>query len=506
MDPEKSSKKSWWRRAQNEVNALPELVRDEIWRTGHLEDRSTRAKFFGFLRVIALTWDGIRTNRIPSQAAALSYYTLIALGPLIAIAIMISAFIMPDDGRDRIADTLTDAVYFVAPSAHEATQQEIMLPDDDAEPGENEAPETVSQQVVENDLERVIDTLVENSRSSTVGIVGSLFLIWISIQLLSTIEKTYNTIWGVQQGRNFFQQVVFYWTIISLGAVLAATLVTLGYGKIAASFEGLPLGALFRETLLSLAPVMIFVLAVFLLAVFNRFIPNARVHWRPAFLGAIIVTALLYLNQYASFFYIGFVVRQKSLFGAVGLLPVLLLGLFIFWVILLLGGQITYAIQNVNRLTHQRAWEGTSRRARELLAVTTLAMIARRFENCEEALSADDLSERIRVPVNTLNHTLSQLVKIGLLVVVEPEDKDEAPRYQPGRPVDYISPADFKERLELDGNNEALKLLDQADPFVQRYHELLLETPEDHPGRQSLKSLIGERSPKPAPKSEREVS
>lgn len=503
-EEEESKPKTWWRRAQNEVHALPNLVRDEIWRPGHLEDDSNKAKFFGFLRVFALTWDGIRSNRIPSQAAALSYYTLIALGPMIAIAIMISGFILPEDGRGRIADTLTDAVYFVAPSAAQAKQTEVLLPDDDAAPGEAPQAETVEQQIVEDDLEEAIDTLVENSRSSTVGIVGSIVLIWISIQLLSTIEKTYNTIWGVHQGRNFFQQVVFYWTIISLGAVLAVTLVTVGYGKIAASFEGFPLGSFFRDTLLHLAPVVIFVLAVLMLAVFNRFIPNARVHWKPAFVGAFIVTVLLYINQYASFFYIGFVVRQKSLFGAVGILPVLLFGLFVFWVFLLLGGQITYALQNVNRLTHQRAWEGTSRRAQELLAVTTLAIIARRFENCEPALSADELSERMRVPVNILNHTIHSLVKIGLLVVVEPNDKQEAERFMPGRPVDYISPADFKDRLELAGNNEALKLLSEADPLVDRYRSILLDVPEGHPSRISFKELIREQ-PTP-PRRSREAS
>ncbi len=197
-------------------------------------------------------------------------------------------------------------------------------------------------------------------------------------------------------------------------------------------------------------------------------------------------------------------IRQKSLFGAVGILPVLLFGLFVFWVFLLLGGQITYAIQNVNRLTHQRAWEGTSRRAQELLAVTTLAIIARRFENCESPFSADELSERIRVPVNTLNHTIRTLVKIGLLVAVEPEDKEDAVRYQPGRPVDSMSPADFKDRLELDGNNEALSLLSEADPLVERYRKILLEVPEGHPAHVSLKDLICEQ---PAPRrSSREAS
>ncbi|GHC08159.1 YihY/virulence factor BrkB family protein [Cerasicoccus arenae] len=493
MGTQPSNPKRWWSRAQEEVSAFPELMRSEIWHTGHLEERSLRAKFFGFLRVMALTVDGIRTNRIPSHAAALSYYTLIALGPLIAIAIMVSGFVVPEDGRDRLADTLTDAVYYVVPSAKQSDELEAKVPEDDAKPGEPKEMETVDQQEVESDLEKTIDTLVENSRSGTVGVIGSIVLIVISIQLLSTIEKTFNTIWGVQQGRNFVQQVVFYWAVISLGAVVSVTLVTLGvYSKVSQFFDTVPYGDYFRSMFIVFTPFLIFFITVFLLASFNRFIPNANVHWIPALRGAMVVACLLYLNQYLSFFYIGFVVRQKSLFGAVGILPVLLFGLFVFWTFLLLGGQITYAIQNVNRLTHQRAWDNTSRRAQELLAVTTLALIARRFENCEAPLSADDLSERIRVPVHTLNHTIRTLVKIGFLSVVEPDDKDDAERYQPGRPVDYISPADFKDRLEMNGNNEALKLLSEADPIVDRYREILLHLPEDHPSRVSFKDLINE--------------
>lgn len=504
-DKPQQTQRRWWRRAKDEVNALPELVRNEIWRPDHLDEKSARANFFGFLRIFALTVDGVRANRIPSQAAALSYYTLIALGPLIAIAIMVSGFVLPEGGRDRIADTLTEAVYFVAPSAAEAIKSDIKVPEDDAVPGEPTQLETVDQQEVENDVEMVIDNLVENSRSSTVGVVGSLVLILISIQLLSTIEKTYNSIWGVHQGRNFFQQVIFYWTIISLGAVLAVTLVTLGAGKIASYFDFLPYSTFFVQWILALAPVLIFTLTVLLLAAFNRFIPNARVNWKPAFLGALIVTLLLYLNQSLSFFYIGFVIRQKSLFGAVGILPVLLFGLFVFWVFLLLGGQITYAIQNVNRLTHQRAWDHISRRTQELLAVTTMAIVARRFENCESPLSADDLSERIRVPSNILNHTIHNLMKVGLLVAVEPENKEDALRYQPGRPVDSITPASLKDKLELNGNNEALPLLTEADPVVRRYRELLLELRDHQASQLTLKDLIRDE-PARTPKVKREAS
>jgi len=494
---ENTESRPWWKRLHERAERIPRIIGDEIWSLDHVGDASPKAKLFGVLRVMALVWNGALEHKIPSQAAALSYFTLIALGPIIAIAIMVSGFVMPADGRERIADALTDAVYFVAPSAAQASQMEVYVNEDD--PGASPTTtETADEQVVESELEAVIDALVENARSSTVGLVGSLVLILISVQLLSTIEQTFNTIWGVRQGRTLVQQVVFYWAVISLGAVAIVTLLTVGiYSKIAHAFDNIPLGHLFRDSFLSLTPIYIFLLAVGLLTLFNRFIPNAKVHWFPALLGSTLVALLLNLNQQLGFLYVGTVVRQQNLFGAVGILPVLLFGLFVFWLILLFGGQLIFAIQNADRLTYQRAWEHTSRRARELLALATLAIIGRRFEACEEPLTADELSERIRVPVNVLNHTIFQLVNLGLLSVVhpDPDDRDDAPRYQPGRPMDRITLADFKNRIELHGNNEALQLLSEADPMVDRYLEILINLPTDHPSAMPLRKLLAETEP-----------
>ncbi|MEO0795083.1 MAG: YihY/virulence factor BrkB family protein [Verrucomicrobiota bacterium] len=501
MDDESSptKKQSWWSKLVSFFVAVPELIREEIWDVSYVNDKSVRAYFFGLLRIIALTVDGVENNRIPSQAAALSYFTLVAVGPFIAIVIMVSGFILPDDGRDRIAEALTNAVYFVAPSAETASEREVKILQEHSQLHSTTGKatsESGSEEKIKSELETVIDGLVENARSSTFGVIGSILLILISVQLLATIEKNFNAIWGVLRGRKYVQRFVFYWTFISLGAVLGVAVLTIGiYSKIAEAFKNIPHGEMFRDSVLSLSPLFIFIIVLLLLTIFNRFIPNIRVRWGPALLGSLVVTLLLYLNQALSFFYIGFVIRQQSLFGAVGILPVLLLGLFIFWLILLLGGQLTYSIQNVNHLTHLRAWNNTSRRAQELLALATLAIVGRRFEACEEPLTADELSERIRVPVNILNHTIWQLTKMGMLTVVDTETDrdDDAPCYQPGRPLDRVSLADFKYSLESQGNNEALMLLEQADPAVQAYADTVLEFADSHPAQITMKALLNER-------------
>ncbi|MBC2594273.1 YihY family inner membrane protein [Ruficoccus amylovorans] len=490
-------------RVKNWLVSVPHLIGKEIWETDKVDDKSLRGSGFAVLRVLAITWEGILRNLIPSQAGALSYYTLIAIGPLLAIVIMVSGFVLKgDNAEDIIVENLTKLIYFVAPPTEQAAMMDLNAYDAD----HNNVPDTqegeVTVQTEDGDREKAsvdpkivefLKGIVRNARSGTLGVFGSLMLIWLSVQLLSTIEKTFNQIWGVRRARNILQRIVFYWTLISLGSVLGFTSVSLGiYGRIAQQFDHLPLGHLFRESFLWLAPLWTFISVVALVAIFNRFIPNTHVRWKPAFLGALVVTILLNLSKQLSVLYVGFVIRQGSLLGVVSILPIFLFGLWLFWVILLLGGQVSFAIQNVNNLTNQRAWENVSLRTRETLSLVALLLVARRFDECRQPYSSDELADKIRVPANILNECLAQLVDIGYLSPVENESKSrqESSRYQPARPLERITLADFKQRLETRGNNEGTSLIKYSDPVLTEYEERLLDYSSSESGQKSLKQLF----------------
>ncbi|MGE9294473.1 MAG: YihY/virulence factor BrkB family protein [Puniceicoccales bacterium] len=484
-------------KAKDWIVSVPHLIGNEIWQAEKVDDKSLRGSGFAVLRVLSITWEGVLRNLIPSQAGALSYYTLIAIGPLLAIVIMVSGFVLKgDDAEDVIVDNLTKLIYFVAPPAEQAARLEL-----DAYEPEADGKEIALKQE-DGDSEKVsvdprvvefLKGVVRNARSGSLGVVGSLVLIWLSVQLLSTIEKTFNQIWGVRQARSIVQRIVFYWTLISLGTVLGFTSVSLGvYGRIAQQFDHIPLGYLFKDSFLWLAPLWTFISVVALVAIFNRFIPNTHVRWKPAFLGALVVTLLLNASKWLSFVYVGFVIRQGSLLGVVSFLPIFLFGLWLFWVILLLGGQLSFSIQNVNNLTNQRAWENVSLRTRETLSLVALLLVSRRFDECQKAYSADELADKIRVPGNILNECLTQLVDIGYLSPVENEtgSREESSRYQPARPLERITLGDFKNRLETRGNNEGVDLIKYSDSVLNIYEEKLLDYSSTESGSKSLKELF----------------
>ena len=113
------------------IQRLPFIIGHEIWQSSVIGERSLRGRLFSLLRVITITYRGLQENNVFGHAAGLSYYSLIGMGPLLAIGIMISSFMVSSKEDDStIRDALVKLVYFIAPPTleysriEEATVQE----------------------------------------------------------------------------------------------------------------------------------------------------------------------------------------------------------------------------------------------------------------------------------------------------------------------------------------------------------------------------------------------
>lgn len=445
---------------RNYVARVKNLLGKDIWELEYLGRKTVRARMYMLLRVLTLTFQGLRRNKIPVQAAALTFYSLIGLGPLIAIGIMVSGFVVDKGDENMVSDAISSAIAYAAP------QLALEINSDEG-----------NSKGLDPEMTKMIDNVIAAAQSGTVGVVGSLMLFVIGIQVLTSIEGSFNSLWGVAKGRKFGERVVTYWTFISLGAVIGAaslTLVTLP--KILAFTEKLPFGAEMNALALFFSPVIAFLLITALLALFFRFIPNTQVNWKPAFTGAALVVVLLHLYNMLSFLYVQRVVDTRSLYGSVGIIVVLMLGLYVFWLLILLGGQVTYAVQNADYLTNENAWQKTSERSRELVSLAVLLAVAQRFDTGDPPIRASELHKKLRVPSHILNASISRLLEIGYLSQIEgktvEEERDHA--YQPGKPLGSISLGTFKQAFECYGNNDGADLVADYSPAIRTYLEEVL--------------------------------
>ena len=439
------------------------VVRD-LWIIEKQQSNRLREHGFRFLRILILAWQGQKRNQLPIQSAALTFYSMIGIGPLVAFSIMVSGFLIDKDMAEKgtgvadsvVIESITKAITFAAP------QVTLSTTTDDTDAATEIAPEVLE----------LIGNFSERAKSGTVGVVGSLMLLLIGIQVLTSIEKSFNTVWGVAKGRKLPERIVTYWTFISLGAVLGtAALSLITANAILGAMETLPFGATLAALFQFSLPLLAFLIFTLALAIFYRFIPNTTVRWKPALIGAALVTAGLNAYQMLSFLYVQRVVDTKSLYGSVGIIIVLMLGLYIFWLLILYGGQITYAIQNADHLTNENAWQRTSQRAREAISLAILILVARRFQAGEAAPTSTHLQHQLRVPFHILNSSISHLCELGYLSPIHQTAGNglHDRSYQPGKPLDAITLGGFKIAYDLHGNNEGLEWIAQDFPAVKQY-------------------------------------
>ncbi|NDV62539.1 YihY/virulence factor BrkB family protein [Puniceicoccales bacterium CK1056] len=449
------------------IERARKFIQEDIWESGWGTGESRHNRWVSFLRILTISWKGLNENRLFSRAAALSYSSLIALGPLVAIIVILSSSFVQTNAETQIKR----ALLFIAPSL-----QEMVTLDSDSEGAEMAtALDELLSQIVDG-AEGLLNQ-VNTSGSKAFGALGGIILIWVVIQLLTSVETTLNQIWGVHQGRPWSQRIVFYWTFISLGALLGLGSTALfSASNLAKMTDWVPFGSEMTGALLNFSPVLSFAMLVLLLALFYRFFPNTTVRFRAALTGSLLTSALLFLNNYLSILYVHRVISFQSLYGSVGIIPVLMIGLYFFWVLILLGGQLTYAVQNVSYLANQSAWKRISPIAREILVLSTFVNLARRFHACKPAPTLIEMSEELSVPVNILNESLETLEDMDWVTKVsmdDGEDTTEKIGFRPSKPLSAYTLSKFKSSIEQFGQSAIIKGLLQSDNLLIEYHEAL---------------------------------
>ncbi|HEV8073552.1 MAG TPA: YihY/virulence factor BrkB family protein [Opitutaceae bacterium] len=495
---------------------LSRLLKKEIWQPSCLNDASPRGRLYAVLRVISITVNGLFENKTASRAAALSFSSLLGLGPLVAIVVLVAGFMLDKNDPHIAVNTLHGVITFIAPSISEyekLSEQGKAPPPPEAKSdvvtaatlkihpaatATNTSPASTSeanpsaapahappsgQVAVNEDLVQLINGFIAGSRSGTAGVVGALTLILIVLQLFTSIENAFNEIWGVRRGRSLLMRIVFYWTVLTLGAVLFFAAVTaLGASAFLNVFiEHLPLGANLLGMFVALLPSLSIVVLILVLMLFYRFIPNTRVSWRAALIGAVVVAGLLVLNNYLAFIYFRRVLISKSLYGSLGILPMLMFGLFIFWFFVLVGGQLSYAVQNVRFRSSQAAWHTLAESTRERLSLVVLLTISRRFQEDLPPVNASQLATLLKVSTQILNECLNCLVDLKFITPIPPTGSDSLTDYlyQPARPLAHLTLQEFKQAFDNYGADPAGDTLDGIDPIARSYREHMLKLGQD---------------------------
>ncbi len=180
---------------------------------------------------------------------------------------------------------------------------------------------------------------------------GLVFLIVTSLTLLATIEDAFNEIWQVKSGRHLGQRILVYWTMLTLGPILIAVSLSLSSYLFSLSvLQEQNVVLSLKAQLLSALPFLLELLAFVL---FYYSVPNCDVRFKYAVIGGLIAALLFELSKYGFGQYLVHFNSYQRIYGALAVLPVFLIWIYLSWLVVLIGAYITAALGELRKTDDQ---------------------------------------------------------------------------------------------------------------------------------------------------------
>ena len=244
--------------------------------------------------------------------------------------------------------------------------------------------------------------------------IGAAGIAATGILLLVTVEDQLNLIWRVTAPRPWVHRVLAYWTLITLGPLLIGISLSLStYFEIAARQAGLEQQAVALITsswLHGLARAVPALLEFFALTLLYCLIPNCAVRWRDGALGAAIATMAIEILKVGFSIYISAASFYQTVYGALAIIPIFLLWMYISWMAVLLGAVVAAALPNWR--IDERVGTIPSGGVRLGFSLALIAALAR-AQHRGEARSTPALAAELGVVTTVIDEHMKPLAEAG---------------------------------------------------------------------------------------------
>src|SRR6266404_4090026 len=183
--------------------------------------------------------------------------------------------------------------------------------------------------------------------SGVVGSVGFVLLAWTLLGTIKKVEDSFNYLWRVEQPRSFARRIAEYLTLLVVGPVLMVVFIGLSQATISSAplqtVAKMPFLQRLPGTLIALAP---YVMVTTFFTGMYMFVPNTRVQWRPALVGAVSAGVLWAAVGKMFTAFVVYSTRLTIVYAGFAFIVAALLWTYLGWLILLAGAQLSFYVQN----------------------------------------------------------------------------------------------------------------------------------------------------------------
>lgn len=405
-----------------------DVVLLDFFRINDDEFKGVSGFFYKLLKKFIMSFRCFYENRLWVKASSLTYYTVFAIVPILALIFAISKGF-------GIKDIIENFIYNLF------SDNQDLLPY----------------------VLRFVDNYLEETHEGVFVGVGILLLLWSVLRVFRQIESNFNQIWNVSKNRSIIKQFSNYITILILVPLLIVLAISISnwVENYVMRLNDTAIGSFFitiYKFSLFLLPYIVYWL-LFTFVFIN--IPNTKVSFKHALFSGIVVGTCIMLLQHI--YYSGQLSLSKynAVYGTFAAIPLFLMFLQILWQIVLWGAQLCYVSQNLKIFNFKYDIEHISRRYSDYVIIVILKIIVSRFEQARMPISIEEISEKYNIPFRLVQNHIQLLKKINVVSEIVVENSVEN-YYQPSMDIDLITLKLVYDRL-LKYGSEKFQIYEKDD-------------------------------------------
>lgn len=263
---------------------------------------------------------------------------------------------------------------------------------------------------------------VNNVREGVLGSIGLIFLLYTAISMIQKVEESFNFVWRVEQPRSFTRRFSEYLSVMFVGPAVIVT----ALGLIAALADTRGMRALaqyepFGAALIGLGHLTPYVLVTGVFAFMYAFMPNTRVRLRAALIGGLFGGVVWAASGVIFTSFVAESTRTMVIYAGFAIVIVALVWLHVSWLILLLGAQLSFYVQNPQYLRPGRSEIQINSSLRERVALSIMYLIVCDYRTATHRWTTNRLAEHLDLPGAALSPIVTALERGKLLLLAEDE-------------------------------------------------------------------------------------
>ena len=361
-------------------------------------------------KLLFYTVQGLSTHGTMVRSAAMTFYTLISIVPIVALIFaVLKGFGMTDD--------LVQNLYGLLPQMPEVVDYVVDF--------------------AQNTLER--------TQGGWLAAISLVTLFWAVIRVFGSIEDAFNNIWEVKNTRSVARKYSDYITVVILAPIL--WIVATSFAAYTRQLFGVDDSMWLKigSEVGSMAIVWLMFTFIYII------IPNTKVQFSAALMAGVIAGTIFLGFQWGYLYLQKWMTSYNAIYGSFAALPLFLLWMQTSWEILLLGGELSFAYQNEKRFEEERQSLNSSHDCRRKLMVGIMTIVVEWMRQGRGPIPIGELRERMEIPTRILSNLLFSLTQAGMLGEVHISNKEYDVAYVPTRDISQLRLYDVIEAVEREG-------------------------------------------------------